>query len=280
MARYRRPAELSSALEMLSHGGWTVLAGGTDHFPARVDRPTNDDILDLSNIDELRGIEERDDHWRLGSMVVWSQLAQAGLPSLCDGLVLAAREIGGQQIQNRGTVGGNICNASPAADGTVVLLSLGAEAEFRSAAGRSLLPLSDFVTGNRRTALGPGELLTAVRIPKPSGRARTGFLKLGARKYLVISIASVAGHLGVDRQGRVVSAGVSVGACSEVPARLAGLEAALIGCKASAALADLVVPEHFGALTPIDDCRGTGAYRSDAVVTLTRRLLGQLGGGR
>src|SRR6478672_7928046 len=158
MGDYLRPVTLEEALQALARP-WTVLAGGTDFYPARVGRAIDDNVLDIGGIAALRGIAERPDGWRLGATTTWSELIETPLPPLFDGLKQAACEIGGRQIQNAGTVAGNLCNASPAADGVPPLLALGAEVELAGRAGTRRLPLSAFITGNRRTVLAPGELL-------------------------------------------------------------------------------------------------------------------------
>ena len=114
MGVYLRPENLDQALDALSGGGLAIVAGGTDFYPARVGRPLDDDVLDISAIAGLRAIEERDDDWRIGALATWSEVIAADLPPCFDGLKLAAREVGGVQIQNAGTVAGNLCNASPA----------------------------------------------------------------------------------------------------------------------------------------------------------------------
>ncbi len=273
---YLRPNALSEALAALADRPLVVLAGGTDHYPARVGQPLDDDILDITAIESLRGIAEGDDHWRIGATTTWTDVIEADLPPLFDGLKLAAREVGGVQIQNAGTIAGNLCNASPAADGVPALLSLGAEVELSAADGTVTVPLEAFVLGNRRTGRRPDQLLTAVRVPKPLHPARAHFLKLGARRYLVISIVMVAGTLEVEA-GEVRAARIAVGACSEVAQRLAELETLLVGRPADATLSDVVSDGHLAALSPIDDVRGAGAYRMDAAGTLVRRLLRHLG---
>jgi CO/xanthine dehydrogenase FAD-binding subunit len=273
MGDYLRPVSLDEALAALARP-WTVLAGGTDFYPARVGRAIDEHVLDISGIAALRGIQATPAGWRLGATTTWSELIETNLPPLFDGLKQAAREVGGRQIQNAGTVAGNLCNASPAADGVPPLLALDAEVELAGRAGMRRLPLQAFITGHRRTALAPGELLVAVHVPKPSRPARSGFLKLGARRYLVISIAMAAATLEVEHE-RVVDARIAVGACSAVAQRLRGLEAALMG-SAVAALAERVDAVHLAPLSPIDDVRGSAAYRRDAVVILLRRLLGSL----
>lgn len=277
MPSYQRPHALEDALAALATAPRTVLAGGTDYYPARVGEPCDEDILDITALAPLRAIEERTDHWRIGALASWSVLAQADLPPWLDGLRLAAREVGGEQIQNAGTLGGNLCNASPAADGVPPLLSLDAVIELTSRDGRTVLPLADFILGNRRTARRPEQLLTAVLVPKPAARRAAGhFRKLGARRYLVISIAMVAATLEAGADGRVLQARVAVGACSPAARRLPAAEAALHGRPCDRHLGAWVQPEHLAGLAPIDDARASADYRSDVALTLVRRTLNEL----
>ena len=278
MPSYLRPETLSAAIAALAQGRLTILAGGTDYYPARVGKPLDDDILDISGVASLRGLRDEGDHWRIGATATWSEFAQADLPPCFAGLRAAARQIGGTQIQNTGTLGGNLCNASPAADGVPPLLALDARVEIADSAGSTSIALADFILGNRKTLLRPQQLLTAILVPKPVHDARSGFLKLGAREYLVVSIAMVAATLEIDA-GRVLAARIAVGACSPVAQRLPLAEAALAGKPCDAHLGDLARAEHLAALGPIDDVRASGAYRLDAALTLVRRVLNQLGAG-
>src|SRR5258707_295218 len=171
MVEYLRPQRLDEALRALARPV-TVLAGGTDFYPARVGRTVEEDVLDITAIEALRGVREDDAGWHIGATTSWSELIEASLPPLFDGLKQAAREIGGRQIQNTGTIAGNLCNASPAADGVPPLLALDAEVELAGRAGTRRLPLASFITGNRRTVLAPGELLVAIHVPRPVREAR------------------------------------------------------------------------------------------------------------
>jgi CO/xanthine dehydrogenase FAD-binding subunit len=274
MGNYLRPHRLEEALLALARPH-TVLAGGTDFYPARVGRAIAEDILDIGAIAVLRNISSISTGWRLGATTTWSELLEADLPPLFDGLKQAAREIGGRQIQNAGTLAGNLCNASPAADGVPCLLALDAEVELASRAATRRVPLDRFITGVRRTALAPDELVVAIHVPKPAHEARSAFLKLGARRYLVISIAMVAATLEIA-DGRVANARVAVGACSAVAQRLPALEAALAGASLDGCLADRVDLAHLAPLAPIDDVRGSADYRGDSVLVLLRRLLAGL----
>ena len=149
MASYLRPRELEHALRALAAGPRVVLAGGTDYYPARVGKPLDDDILDITAIDALARIEEDEQGWRIPARCTWSALLAASLPPLFDGLKAASREVGGVQVQNSGTICGNLCNASPAADGIPNLLALDAEVELASLSGTRRVGVAEFVLGNR-----------------------------------------------------------------------------------------------------------------------------------
>jgi len=209
----------------------------------------------------------------MGATTTWGDILHADLPAALRGLQLAAREVGARQIQNRGTIAGNLCNASPAADGVPPLLTLDAEVELRNADGHRRLPLSAFLTGARRTALQTGEMLTAIHVPTEAAQGRSHFLKLGARSYLVISIAMCAARVEI-REGVVVKAALSVGACSPVAQRLSAVEDALIGHPLDPGrVTDAAVA---AALSPIDDVRADAHYRSDAAPEVLRRTLAHL----
>ena len=271
MAEYHRPVALSDALALLGRGPVTVAAGCTDLFPG-IDGPAlRGPVLDITAIDGLRGIEASAEGWRIGATTTWSDLLAADLPPAFDMLKAAAREVGSVQIQNTGTVAGNLCNASPAADGVPPLLALDASVELTSTQGTRALPLERFLTGVRQTGRAASEMVTAVTVPRRAGAGVSRFLKLGARRYLVISIAMIAARL-VLRDGRIAEAALAVGACSPVARRLPGLEARLAGCSA-ADVAGLAPGFLDGVLAPIADVRGSAAYRGGAAEALVRRCL-------
>jgi CO/xanthine dehydrogenase FAD-binding subunit len=277
MADYLRPTSLDEALSALAQRPWTMLAGGTDVYPANVGRPITADVLDVTGLPSLRVISEADGGGtvRIPALATWMDVVRADLPAAFDGLKTAARSIGGVQIQNRGTLAGNLCNASPAADGLPNLMALDARVELSSAGGRREVPVGEFVVGNRRTLRRPDELVTAILMPAPSASARSTFLKLGSRAYLVISIASVAAVIDVGPEGRVVAARIVMGACSEVPMRVEAAESRLVGEVASPSLAESIVAGDLDGLAPIDDVRGTATYRRDASLTLVRRAVAE-----
>lgn len=290
LPRYRRAVDLDDALERIAAGDWTPLMGGTDFYPARVGRPVRESLLDLTGIGVLRGITQAAGAdgtpvLRIGAATTWTDIVRARLDSRFVALQQAAREIGGVQVQNRATVGGNLCNASPAADGVPVLLALDARIELASLRGRRRLAVDEFVLGNRRTALAPDELLVAVELPMPSERARSGFLKLGHRHSLVISIAMAAVVVDFDAHERLAHCAIAIGACSAAAVRLRRLEARLARTPRVALaqrLEALIGDETLAALAPIDDVRGSAAYRRNAAVELVRRLVTELAldGGR
>lgn len=277
VAGYQRPARLDEALAALATAPRVVVAGGTDFYPARVGRPLDDDILDISGLTELRRLSEEGADRRVPALATWTDIIEAGLPRYFRGLQLAAREVGGVQIQNAATVCGNLCNASPAADGVPSLLALDAEVELASTAGTRRLTLGEFITGNRKTARRPDELMTAVLVPKPRHEGHATFLKLGARKYLVISIVMIGAVVEVDG-GRIAAARIAIGACSAVAQRLPLLERELVGRTLDSRLAEIAVARHLAPLKPIDDVRSTADYRSDSALTLLRRALVDLAG--
>jgi CO/xanthine dehydrogenase FAD-binding subunit len=270
---YLRPRTLDEAVHILSESGGQILSGGTDFFPALGDRAVSGTVVDVSGLHELRGIKIESQYVRIGGLTTWTQLIRTPLPSCFDGLKAAAREIGSVQIQNRGTIAGNLCNASPAADSVPPLLTLDAEIELASHAGTRRVPLSSFITGNRKTLRTANEVLTNVFVPRAIEKARSSFLKLGARRYLVISIAMVATAILRDGNNGVADARVSVGSCSAVAQRLSALERFLSRKPAELGLGSLVSEAHLADLSPIDDVRGTGVYRRDAALTLVQRAI-------
>ncbi len=275
---YVRPDNLRDALTWLAENECVVAAGCTDLFPATSKQVLPGPVLDITAVQTLKGVTATDDGWRIGAVTSWSELIAADLPPAFDGLKAAGREVGSVQIQNTGTIAGNLCNASPAADGVPCLMTLDASVELTSVSGARLIRLNEFVTGPRQTALAPGEIMTAILVPASAAQGRSNFLKLGARRYLVISIAMVAVRL-VENAGVVEEIAISVGACSAVAARLSTLEATLTGKTLGPGLLDLVTDEIVAAeLSPIDDIRADRTYRLKAAAELVRRALAELAG--
>lgn len=271
---YFAPASLDDALAVLGRGDAHIVAGGTDYFPGTVAGKRPHSILDPTGIEALKGIARTPGGWRVGAAATWSEIVSEPLPGCFDALKEAGREVGSIQIQNTGTIAGNICNASPAADGVPPLLALNAEVEIVYAAGSRRVALGDFITGVRAVDLRPGELVAAIHVPSVDSCAASSFLKLGSRRYLVISIAMAAVVARIGTSGTIADLRVAVGSCSAVAMRLRGLEARLSGTKAAEFRdSPKVTPEDLKELSPIDDIRGTASYRMDAAAELCGRAI-------
>ena len=280
------PRTLPDALAALADDpSLTVLAGGTDlmvdlNYGRR--RPAG--VLSLRRLGELRGWRVEGDgdgtgggtggEVVLGAATTYTDLLDPELARLVPALAAAARTVGSPQIRNTGTIGGNLGTASPAGDTLPVLFALDAEVDVASAAGERRVPVGEFVTGPKRNALEPGELVTAVRVPVAAGPQE--FLKVGVRNAMVIAIASCA--LVVDLDHRTI--GCALGAVGPLPIRDGGVEA-WVATRVDwdgRRLSHQSVVEGFGrrmaaASKPIDDHRAPAAYRRHAVAVLARRAL-------
>jgi CO/xanthine dehydrogenase FAD-binding subunit len=269
-----RPTSLSGVFDALDElPGAHLLAGGTDlmvevNFGHR--RPPA--VVALRRVEELRGYEVRDDEVVLRSGVTWTEV-EHDLAEVLPGLAAAARTVGSPQMRNAGTVGGNIGTASPAGDGLPVLGALDAVVVLARRDGERRLPLSEVITGVKKTAIEPGEVIREVRVPRLDGPQQ--FLKVGTRNAMVISI--VVCGLAVDRAGRSVRLGL--GSVAPRPVRATAAEAFIadaIDWDRLTAPADAV--ERFGELAreaadPISDQRGTAEFRRHAVGVVATRAL-------
>jgi len=270
---------LETALARLAEPGTSVLAGGTDWYPALGDRAPPARVLDINFIEGLDTLSHKSSGTRIGAGVTWSALIAASLPPAFDALKAAARELGSVQIQNTATLVGNLCNASPAADGVPPLLALDASIELASLTSSGdvtmrLVPLADFIKGVRATVRRDDEIVTAIDVPPHALHTVSYFAKLGARRYLVISIAMLAVVIEADEGGAIVTARIAVGSCSPVARRLTVLERRLIGRRLDdKTLADCVTPDCLAVLSPIDDVRASARYRREAVLEMLRRVL-------
>jgi len=271
-AAHYRPASLTDALSYLHLGGVRIIAGGTDYYPSLGDTESKTPVLDITAIDELHGITHDESGVHIGALCSWTDIVNANLPPAFRALQLAAIEVGSVQIQNRATIAGNLCNASPAADGVPPLLVLNASVTLASVSGTRTLLLTDFIQGSRNIQKNFDEILTKISIPVASCQGVGDFIKLGARKYLVISIAMVACRVLVE-EGVFRSVAISVGSCSEVATRLEDIESALKGQPATVETITKHVADRINQLAPIDDVRSSADYRKDAAVTLIKRSL-------
>jgi len=270
------PTRLEAALDALaSTPGAHVLAGGTD-LMVEVNhggrRPGA--VVAVGRVAELRewGVEG-DGMVRIGAGVTYTELMQGALAALAPGLAEAARTVGSPQIRNAGTIGGNLGTASHAGDTLPVLAALDAEVDLVSPDGPRRLPLSDFITGPKRTVLRPGELIAAVRVRPAVDGDTQEYLKVGTRNAMVIAVASCA--VVVEPSARRVRVGM--GSVGPRPLRATDAEAWAEG-HIDWATGALDRADEFGRLVaeaarPIDDHRSTEAYRRHAVAVLARRGL-------
>jgi CO/xanthine dehydrogenase FAD-binding subunit len=273
------PRSLAEAVRLLAENpGLVPIAGCTDVMvrepEALADLPG---VLDLLAVPELRGIREGDGEVEIGAATTFAELRVAPLvrrrfPALAD----AASQVGGWQIQNRATIGGNVVNASPAGDSLPVLLALGARVVVAGAGGERTVPYDVFHTGYRETALGPGELVNALVLPAPVAGSRQLFRKVGTRAAQAISKVVVA-MLARLESGRLVSVRLGAGSVGATPVRLRAVEEALFGRAPDAATAELAGRLAAKSVEPIDDVRSTASYRRFALANVVRRMVLQLG---
>jgi CO/xanthine dehydrogenase FAD-binding subunit len=269
------PRSLAAAIEALAGdppprpvAGSTDLMVGDPLVRAGIDR-----VLDLTRIPELRGIVEADGALVVGAAVTFREIGRSpAVAAAFPALGAAAAVVGGWQIQNRATLGGNMANASPAGDSLPVLLALDAVVECAGPAGRREIPYREFHTGYRRTALLPREIVVRVRLPRPPAGTRQAFRKVGTREAQAISKVVVAMRARVE-DGRIADLALAAGSVAATPVRLARTAAAVAGRPADAATADLAGRAAAAEVTPIDDVRSTAEYRAFALERVVRRLV-------
>ncbi len=275
MTRTSSPRSLAEAVECLSRDpGLRPVAGCTDLMVCepeeRLDLPG---VLDLLRIPEIKGILRRDGGLEIGAATTFSQIRHAPeVRSVFPALAAAAAVIGGWQIQNRATLGGNMVNASPAGDSLPVLLVLDAVAVAVGPRGEREIPYRQFHTGYRQTALEPGEILAWVRLPRPPPGSRQLFRKVGSREAQAISKVVVAGLARVAA-GRIEELRLAAGSVAPTPVLLSSVAEELIGREVGATTADLAGSLAAAAVEPIDDVRSSAAYRRFVLERVVRRMV-------
>jgi CO/xanthine dehydrogenase FAD-binding subunit len=275
------PRELSEAYAILASGPVRPIAGGTDLMVAltgELGEPP-DSILDLWGLDDLRGIAIDGDRITLGALTTYTEIRRSAIcREHLPVLVEAAATIGAAQIQNRGTLGGNVVNASPAGDTLPVLLAADATFVLGSARGERTVPASEFWPAYRRTALAPDELLVRIHIPLLAGR-ELRFRKVGTRRAQ--SISKVVMALGWRDGGPSApwsDVRLALGSVAATPIRASATEAALEGRAPTPETADLAAETLAGELEPIDDVRSTAEYRRLVAARVLHRLIREAGG--
>ena len=264
------PKTLHDALDLrAAHPEAKALAGGTDLMVSiELGSTAPEEVINLWGVKALRGVEAVDGALKIGALTTYTELirsplVQQGAPSLVE----VSRTVGAVQIQNRGTLGGNIAGASPAGDTLPVLLALDAEIEVASAArGPRRIPMAALYTGYRDLAMEVDELITAVWLPARHPEDHTHFRKVGTRLAQAISKVMFGGRVRVDASGVITEARIAFGSVAPTPVRCPTVEAALVGKAPDPAAADLLRHD----IAPIDDVRSTADYRL-AVATRTLR---------
>jgi CO/xanthine dehydrogenase FAD-binding subunit len=275
-----RPQTLAEALTLLAEHGTNgkPIAGGTNIVGELRDGhsfPNNSKALvDLSSLQELHGICLQDGYLVIGGGTTITELIENPLIAAHAAVLKeAASQFANPLVRNRATVAGNLVDASPAADTAPPLLALNAEVQLMSQAGKRWMKLEDFITGVRRTALQPGELMFALRWPVPAARSGGAYTKIGLRKADAISILSAAVMVEVDEAGLCKQAGIALGAVAPKPFRAQAAEALLVGKALEPGLIAEAAQLAAEACRPIDDIRGTAAYRKRITAVTVRRLL-------
>ncbi len=276
------PTSLDEALSLLAAHApeITVVAGGTDlmvYLQARV--MTLSKALNIWGVDELRGVRVDGDELVIGALepyrgIIASRLVQQHAPTL----VAASKTVGAVQIQNRGTLGGNFANASPAADTPPMLLAANATLTLASTRGTRTVESTGFFHGYKQLELRPDELITEVRVPCLGADERSWFQKVGTRRAQAISKVVMGGRARYAADGTVASVGLAVGSVAAMTVRLPQTEAIITGQRPSAELEEAVRTSAAAEVTPIDDVRSTAEYRRVVTGNIAARFVRYLMG--
>ncbi len=272
---YQVPTSAEDAARLLSQNGAQGLAGGTDllvKLRTGVAKPGI--IVDLKSVPRLRGIEHDAKGWRIGAATPCAEIGEhAELAAAWPGVAEALQLIGSTQIQGRATLGGNLCNASPAADSVPALIAAGAVCEVAGVDGRRAVPVEQIITGPGKNALARGEFVVAFRLPDPAPHAGDAYLRLIPRTEMDIAVVGAGVALALDGKGVCTQARVALGAVAPTPVLVDDAAAALIGSKVDEASLEAVAAAASAACRPIDDKRGTVAYRVKVAGVLAKRAV-------
>lgn len=274
-SRYVAPATIADAVRIIAaEPTVAILAGGTDllvQYQTGARQPTG--FVDVKRIPALMQITAGEDGVTIGSAVPAGELtAHPLIRAWWPGLAEAAALIGSTQIQNRGSLGGNLCNGSPAADSTCALIVAGATAVIAGEAGERQVPVEHFIVAPGKTVLRPGELLVSIRLPWPAAHTADAYQRLIPRSEMDIAVASAAVSVTLDEAGRCVAARVALGAVAPTPLLVDAAAAALRGTLLDAEALSRAAAAASEAARPIDDKRGTVAYRRTVAGVLTKRV--------
>ena len=270
---YQTPTSAEDAAGLLSRDGAHVLAGGTDLLvKLRAGMVAPGLVVDLKDVPRLRGIENDSQGWRVGAATSCAEIGEhAAFAAAWPGVVEALQLIGSTQIQGRATLGGNLCNASPAADAVPALIAAGAICEVVGVSSQREVPVEQIITGPGQNSLARGEFVLGFRLPNPSARASDAYLRFIPRTEMDIAVVGVGVSLALDAQGVCTHARVALGAVAPTPLLVADAAKALIGTRADDAALKALAAAASAACNPIDDKRGTIAYRVKVAGVLARR---------
>jgi len=273
--RYEAPNSLDQAVALLAKetGEARVLAGGTDLLvQMRTDIIDPVLVVDIKGIAELRQIKEEGGGYRIGAAVTGAELKEhPKLKLIWPGIVEAANLIGSTQIQGRATMGGNLCNGSPAADSVPALIAAGAKATIVGPKGRRDIPVEDVMLAPRKLSLAKGEIIASFLLPAKPARTGEAYLRFIPRTEMDIAVVGCGVCLTLDAKGKCTAARVSLGAVAERPLLVAPAAATLVGSTVDDAALQKLAAAASAACRPIDDKRGTKEYRIKVAGVLARR---------
>lgn len=274
--RYEAPESLEGAVALLAgaKGEARVLAGGTDLLvQMRADVVDPELIVDIKRIPETRTVTEEKGGWRIGAAVTGAELKEhPRLKQVWPGVVEAANLIGSTQVQGRATLGGNLCNGSPAADSVPALIAAGAMATLVGPKGRRDLPVEDVMLGPRKLALTKGEIVVSFLLPPRPPRSSDAYLRFIPRTEMDIAVVGAGVSLSLDAGGTITTARVSLGAVAARVLLVAEAAQAIIGSRLDRPALERLEAAARAACRPIDDKRGTIEFRTDVAAVLARRV--------
>lgn len=276
--QYEAPGSVDEAVALLAaaDGAAWVLAGGTDLLvQLRADLIEPGLVVDIKGISELRAITPENGGFRIGAAVTGAELGEhEGVKAVWPGVVEAMELIGSVQIQGRATLGGNLCNASPAADSVPALIAAEALCSIVGPKGRREVAVAEVATGPGETSLGPGEIVVDILLPERPARAADAYLRFIPRTEMDIAVVGVAVSLVLDERGVCAQARVALGAVAPRALLVPEAAAALIGGTVDDDALERLAAAARAACRPIDDMRGTVAYRTKVAGVLARRAAG------
>jgi CO/xanthine dehydrogenase FAD-binding subunit len=274
--QYFAPSTVEEAVEMLaSEPGRRVFAGATDVVPqTRSGRPAPVGLVDLKKIDRLMAVEQQDTQWVIGAATPTSRLTRnAAFVAELPGIAEAAGLIGSDQVQSRSSLGGNLCNASPAADSVPAMVAAGGRAVIATANGTRTVAIQDIPTGPGQTSLAPGEFVIEFEFDRPAARQSDAYLRMIPRTEMDIAVVGAGANITLDESGTCTAASIVLGAVAPTVVSVPDAEAALVGSKLDDVAIATAVAAASAACNPIDDKRGTIKYRRHVAGVLTKRAI-------